>query len=90
MYFENDNFIKKYIIFCFTGENWVAACTDARIVRIFSLGGTQRFLFSIPGPVVVMSAHTDQLFIVYHLTQGKQSKLYQRTLLKNLTGILNL
>nr|XP_039249146.1 WD repeat and HMG-box DNA-binding protein 1-like [Styela clava] len=52
------------------GESWVAVCTDARLVRMFSLAGMQRFLFSIPGPVVSMSAHTDQLLIAYHISQG--------------------
>ncbi|CAK8678263.1 unnamed protein product [Clavelina lepadiformis] len=52
------------------GENWLAACTSALHVRLFSLGGTQRQMFSISGPVVAMAAHTDQLLIVYHITQG--------------------
>ena len=53
------------------GDCWSAVCTDALQVRLFSLGGVQRQLFSIPGPVVTMAAHTDQLLVVYHVTQGK-------------------
>lgn len=52
------------------GESWIAVCTDARLVRMFSLAGMQLSIFSIPGPVLTMAAHTDQLMIVYHASQG--------------------
>nr|CAB3267679.1 WD repeat and HMG-box DNA-binding protein 1-like [Phallusia mammillata] len=52
------------------GDYWIAVCTDAMQVRLFALGGTQRQIFSLPGPVVAMAAHTDQLSIAYHITQG--------------------
>ena len=45
-------------------------CTDKRIVRIFTLGGTQREIFSIPGPVVCMSGHGSHLMVVYHSGRG--------------------
>ena len=52
------------------GEGWLAVCTDKRIVRIFTLGGTQREIFSIPGPVVCMSGHGSHLMVVYHSGRG--------------------
>ena len=51
-------------------DNWIAVCTDQYNVRLFSLGGMQFEFFSIPGPVVAMASHTDQLIIVYHAGQG--------------------
>lgn len=48
------------------GQGWAAAATSALLVRIFSMGGVQREIFSLPGPVVCMSAHGEQLMIVYH------------------------
>ncbi|XP_060071524.1 WD repeat and HMG-box DNA-binding protein 1-like [Ylistrum balloti] len=48
------------------GEDWIAVATDKRNIRLFSLGGIQREVFSIPGPVVCMSGHTNQLLLVYH------------------------
>ncbi|XP_069117606.1 WD repeat and HMG-box DNA-binding protein 1-like [Argopecten irradians] len=48
------------------GEDWVAVATDKRNIRLFSLGGIQREIFTIPGPVVCMAGHTNQLMLVYH------------------------
>ena len=45
-------------------------CTDKRIVRIFTLGGIQKEIFSIPGPVVCMSGHESHLMVVYHSGRG--------------------
>ncbi|XP_033892846.3 WD repeat and HMG-box DNA-binding protein 1-like [Acipenser ruthenus] len=52
------------------GQGWAAAATSALLVRIFSMGGVQREIFSLPGPVVCMSAHGEQLMIVYHRGTG--------------------
>lgn len=52
------------------GEDWIAVATSERLIRIFSLGGIQRDIFSIPGPVVCLSAHTNQLLIAYHRGMG--------------------
>ncbi|OWF52969.1 WD repeat and HMG-box DNA-binding protein 1-like isoform X2 [Mizuhopecten yessoensis] len=52
------------------GEDWVAVATDKRNVRLFSLGGVQREMLSIPGPVVCMTGHTNQLMAVYHRGMG--------------------
>lgn len=57
----------------------MAAVTDQRNVRIFTIGGLQREVFTIPGPVVCMAGHSDQLMIVFHLGTGVTlMKLYTR------------
>jgi len=48
------------------GSDWLAASTDQRIVRVFSVTGIQLQLFSVAGPVVSMSASDNKLMIVYH------------------------
>ncbi|XP_053366329.1 WD repeat and HMG-box DNA-binding protein 1 [Clarias gariepinus] len=52
------------------GRGWAAAATSAMLVRLFSIGGVQREIFSLPGPVVCMSGHGDQLLLVYHRGTG--------------------
>ena len=48
------------------GQGWAAAATSALTLRLFSIGGVQKELFSLPGQVVSMAAHGEQLLIVYH------------------------
>ena len=56
---------------CITmGEGWVAVATDTRNVRLFSITGIQKEMFSLPGPVVCMAGHTCQLIVVYHRGMG--------------------
>ncbi|KAK7444590.1 hypothetical protein BaRGS_00040412 [Batillaria attramentaria] len=52
------------------GEGWLAAATSARNVRIFTVGGVQRQLFSLPGPAVCLAAHGQRLLVVYHAGMG--------------------
>ncbi|XP_067895276.1 WD repeat and HMG-box DNA-binding protein 1 [Heterodontus francisci] len=52
------------------GQGWAAVSTNAQIVRIFSIGGVQKELFSLMGPVVSMSGHGEQLLISYHRGTG--------------------
>ncbi|KAG7327957.1 hypothetical protein KOW79_007901 [Hemibagrus wyckioides] len=52
------------------GQGWVAAATSAMLVRLFSIGGVQREVFSLPGSVVCMAGHGEQLLIVYHRGTG--------------------
>jgi chromosome transmission fidelity protein 4 len=52
------------------GEGWAAIATDKRNVRIFSIGGIQKHLFSTAGPIVTIAANGSQLAIVYHLCHG--------------------
>ncbi|XP_060913030.1 WD repeat and HMG-box DNA-binding protein 1 [Labrus mixtus] len=52
------------------GQGWAAVATNTLTLRLFSIGGVQREIFSLPGPVVCMSAHGEQLLIVYHRATG--------------------
>ncbi|CAL8351541.1 unnamed protein product [Merluccius merluccius] len=52
------------------GQGWAAAATSALTLRLFSIGGVQKELFSLPGQVVSMAAHGEQLLIVYHRATG--------------------
>ena len=53
------------------GEGWIAVATDQQHVRLFSLGGIQREMFSLAGPIVSMAGHTHQLIMAYHQGMGK-------------------
>ncbi|MBN3298796.1 WDHD1 protein, partial [Amia calva] len=52
------------------GQGWAAAATSALLVRVFSIGGVQHEVFSLPGPVVCMAGHGEQLLLVYHRGTG--------------------
>ncbi|XP_044132418.1 WD repeat and HMG-box DNA-binding protein 1 isoform X1 [Bufo gargarizans] len=52
------------------GQGWVACATNALLVRIFTVGGVQKEIFSLLGPVVCMAGHGEQLLIVYHRGTG--------------------
>ncbi|CAB4066724.1 WDHD1 [Lepeophtheirus salmonis] len=48
------------------GSSWIAAGTDKRNLRIFTLAGMQKNVFSLNGPLVTLSGHGDYIFIVTH------------------------
>ncbi|XP_037104010.1 WD repeat and HMG-box DNA-binding protein 1 isoform X2 [Syngnathus acus] len=52
------------------GQGWAAVATNALMVRLFSIGGVQREIFSLPGAVVCMAGHGEHLLIVYHRGTG--------------------
>ncbi|XP_032107015.1 WD repeat and HMG-box DNA-binding protein 1 isoform X2 [Sapajus apella] len=52
------------------GQGWTAAATSALLLRLFTIGGVQKEIFSLAGPVVSMAGHGEQLFIVYHRGTG--------------------
>ncbi|KAM6950607.1 WD repeat and HMG-box DNA-binding protein 1 isoform 1-T2 [Lycodopsis pacificus] len=52
------------------GRGWAAVATSALMLRLFSIGGVQREIYSLPGNVVCMVAHGEQLLIVYHRAPG--------------------
>uniref|UniRef100_A0A3Q1JMS9 WD repeat and HMG-box DNA-binding protein 1 n=1 Tax=Anabas testudineus TaxID=64144 RepID=A0A3Q1JMS9_ANATE len=52
------------------GQGWAAVATSTMTLRLFSVGGVQREIFSLPGPVVCMAGHGEQLLIVYHRATG--------------------
>ncbi|XP_012148705.2 WD repeat and HMG-box DNA-binding protein 1 [Megachile rotundata] len=48
------------------GDNFVALSTSRRYLRIFTVGGTQREMIGLPGPVVAMNGLKNNLVIAYH------------------------
>ncbi|XP_055468280.1 WD repeat and HMG-box DNA-binding protein 1 [Psammomys obesus] len=52
------------------GQGWAAAATTALLLRLFTIGGVQKEVFCLPGPVVSMAGHGEQLCIVYHRGTG--------------------
>ncbi|KAK2878995.1 hypothetical protein Q8A67_019786 [Cirrhinus molitorella] len=52
------------------GQGWAAVATSALMVRLFSIGGVQKEIFSLPGAVVCLAGHGEQLLIVYHRGTG--------------------
>lgn len=48
------------------GQGWAACATSALLVRLFTVGGVQKEIFSLPGPVVAMAGHGEQLMVIYH------------------------
>ncbi|XP_066532037.1 WD repeat and HMG-box DNA-binding protein 1 isoform X2 [Hoplias malabaricus] len=52
------------------GLSWAAVATSSMLLRLFSIGGVQKEVFSLPGPVVCLAGHGEQLLIVYHRGTG--------------------
>ncbi|NXW43296.1 WDHD1 protein, partial [Nyctiprogne leucopyga] len=52
------------------GQGWAACATSALLVRVFTVGGVQKEIFSLPGPAVSMAGHGEQLMIMYHRGTG--------------------
>lgn len=52
------------------GQGWAAVGTSSLLLRLFSIGGVQKEMFSLTGPVVCLSGYGDQLMIVYHRGTG--------------------
>ncbi len=46
----------------------VAAATDRRNLRLFSSGGMQKEVLSLPGPVVALSGYENKLMVTVHLS----------------------
>uniref|UniRef100_A0A671VQ80 WD repeat and HMG-box DNA-binding protein 1 n=1 Tax=Sparus aurata TaxID=8175 RepID=A0A671VQ80_SPAAU len=62
----NDEDVKALCL----GQGWAAVATDALMLRLFSIGGVQREIISLPGPVVCLAGHGEQLLIIYHRGTG--------------------
>lgn len=58
------------------GQGWAAAATSSLLLRLFTIGGVQKEVFSLPGPIVSMAGHGEQLVIVYHRGRFFYSILY--------------
>jgi hypothetical protein len=54
-----------------SGKGWVAVATDTRNLRLFTVAGTQREVFSLPGPVVCVAGSRNRLLTVFHSGMGK-------------------
>ncbi|XP_030644829.1 WD repeat and HMG-box DNA-binding protein 1 [Chanos chanos] len=52
------------------GQGWAAVATSGLLIRLFSIGGVQKEIFSLPGPVVCMAGHGEQLLVSYHRGTG--------------------
>ncbi|XP_076237790.1 WD repeat and HMG-box DNA-binding protein 1 [Calliopsis andreniformis] len=48
------------------GDNFVALSTSRKNLRIFTVGGTQREIIALPGPVVTMNGLKNALVVAYH------------------------
>ena len=48
------------------GNNFVALASSRRHLRIFTVGGTQREIIALPGPVVAMNGLNNNLVLAYH------------------------
>ena len=59
------------------GQGWAACATSALLVRVFTVGGVQKEIFSLPGPVVSMAGHGEQLMIMYHRGSFLPSVFFQ-------------
>ena len=46
------------------GKGWIVASTSLNRLRVFSVGGIQKFAYDLPNQVVTMSGHEDLLFLV--------------------------
>lgn len=53
------------------GTGFVAVATDQKFLRLFTNGGMQSYVLSIPGPALSMSAMDQKLMIVYHNGSGQ-------------------
>lgn len=51
------------------GTSWVAAITSLNFLRIFTVGGLQRYVLSLDGPVVTAAGFKDELVIVTHASE---------------------
>lgn len=60
----------EYIDCMALGSGFIAVATDKGFIRIFTVGGIQTYLFSIPGPAVSMAAQEQSLLICYHAGAG--------------------
>lgn len=52
------------------GSGFVAVATDQRFLRLFTNGGMQSFVFTLPGQVLSVAGHQKQLMIIYHNGSG--------------------
>ncbi|XP_076761304.1 WD repeat and HMG-box DNA-binding protein 1 isoform X2 [Xylocopa sonorina] len=69
------------------GDNFVALSTSKRHLRIFTVGGTQREIVAVPGPVVAMNGFKNDLVLAYHTGIGVSGDQCMNLLLIQIRGI---
>ncbi|KAM6459426.1 WD repeat and HMG-box DNA-binding protein 1 isoform 1-T2 [Liasis olivaceus] len=52
------------------GQGWAACATGSLLLRVFTIGGVQKEIFSLPGRVVSMAGHGEQLLVIFHKGTG--------------------
>lgn len=52
------------------GLGFVALATDQRNLRLFTNGGMQSYVLSLPGQILCMAAHDRQLMLIFHNGAG--------------------
>ncbi|KAF5273925.1 hypothetical protein FQA39_LY01040 [Lamprigera yunnana] len=68
-------------------ENLVCLGTSIHFIRVFSIFGTQKSLFSVPGPLVCMSARSNMLLSAYHYSSSRKNDQCINTTLTKLEGL---
>ncbi len=58
---------KEEVMAVACGLGWVAAATDRRRLRIFTSGGLQKEILSLPGPAVALAGKGSKLLVSVHL-----------------------
>lgn len=56
------------------GRGFVAVATDLRNLRLFTHGGMQSYVLTMPGPILSLAAHEKQLMIIYHNGTGQRDE----------------
>lgn len=56
------------------GRGFVAVATDLRNLRLFTHGGMQSYVLTLPGSVLSLAAHEKQLMIIYHNGTGQRDE----------------
>ncbi len=56
---------KESIVAVTIGNGWIAIATDKQLLRLFTIGGMQREVVSVPGHVTTLAAWGPRLSVVY-------------------------
>lgn len=54
--------------------DWISVATSMHFLRLYTLGGVQREIVSIPGPIVAINGSRNRLVVVHHC--GTRKCLY--------------
>ena len=60
------------------GDGWIAIATNKQMLRLFSVGGVQREIVSIPGRPITLAGWGGRLAIVYQSGPCKLDKIMSR------------